>query len=53
VLASHELGTAFQSPLEPPAIKSFADAGLQLDAFGFEDTSEFMIEDLWFLNVPQ
>lgn len=30
----------------------FADAGLHLDAFDIGDTPEFMMDDLWFLNVP-
>jgi hypothetical protein len=32
--------------------ESFADAGLRLDAFEYSETSDFMMDDLWFFNVP-
>ncbi|CAG5188144.1 uncharacterized protein ALTATR162_LOCUS11884 [Alternaria atra] len=31
---------------------SFADAGLRIDAFDFGETSEWMLDDFWFLNEP-
>jgi hypothetical protein len=37
---------------EPPPIDTFASSGVEMDAFNFEDTSEFIMDDLWFLNVP-
>lgn len=37
---------------EPPSTSIFASPGPELDVFDFEDTSEFMMDDLWFLNVP-
>jgi hypothetical protein len=43
---------ALHTSTDPPPVESFASAGLQLDAFGFGDSSEFLMDDLWFLNVP-
>ncbi|KAH7386989.1 hypothetical protein DE146DRAFT_748074 [Phaeosphaeria sp. MPI-PUGE-AT-0046c] len=34
------------------ATSTLGDEALQLDAFDIGDTPEFMIDDLWFLNVP-
>ncbi|RYO57647.1 hypothetical protein AA0116_g7495 [Alternaria tenuissima] len=31
---------------------SFADVGLRIDAFDFGETSEWMLDDFWFLNEP-
>jgi hypothetical protein len=31
---------------------SFVAAGLQLDAFDFADTTDWMMGDFWFLNDP-
>jgi hypothetical protein len=46
------LSGAIQSYPEFQTAGSFADAGLRLDAFDVGDTSEFLMDDLWFLNVP-
>jgi hypothetical protein len=45
--------TTSQVLSEPAATDVAASAGLEFDAFNFEDTSDFMMDDLWFLNVPQ
>jgi hypothetical protein len=36
--------------VESPPTDSFADAGLRIDAFDFGETSEWMLDDFWFLN---
>jgi hypothetical protein len=41
-----------QTSTESLTADSFADAGLRLDAFDFGDTSEYLMDDLWFLNIP-
>jgi hypothetical protein len=45
--------TTSQVLAEPPPMDIVASSGLDFDAWDFEDTSEFMMDDLWFLNVPQ
>ncbi|KAH5645189.1 hypothetical protein HBI51_111440 [Parastagonospora nodorum] len=44
--------TTSQVLSEPAPMDIVASAGLEFDAFNFEDTSEFMMDDLWFLNIP-
>ena len=34
----------------PLSTDSFINAGLQIDAFDFGETSEWMQDDFWFLN---
>jgi hypothetical protein len=46
------IDVALQASAEPPPVDSFASAGLQLDAFGLGDSSEFPMDDLWLFNVP-
>jgi hypothetical protein len=41
-----------QTSTESLTAYSFEDAGLRLDAFDFGDTSEYLTDDLWFLNIP-
>jgi hypothetical protein len=43
---------AVQGISEFQTTDSYADAGLRLDTFDLGDTSEFLMDDLWFLNVP-
>jgi hypothetical protein len=37
---------------EPLSAEPFINAGLRIDAFDFGETSEWMLDDFWFLNEP-
>jgi hypothetical protein len=46
------VGDGQQNMSNPLSGEPFSDAGLQLDPLGFGDVSEYMMDDLWFLDVP-
>lgn len=45
-----KLGEISTTPMESLSAQTFSDAGLQLDVFDFGSTSEWMLDDFWFLN---
>jgi hypothetical protein len=50
--ATGSYNTALQKYMEPRVADSFADGGLHFDQFDLGDTSEYLMDDLWFLNIP-
>ncbi|KAF1942115.1 hypothetical protein EJ02DRAFT_346248 [Clathrospora elynae] len=48
--ASTQGSTIIGTLTEPLLAETFTNAGLHLDAFGLGNNSEWMLDDLWFLN---